>query len=173
MAQVSTPLFSFCTEKQTGTSTNFQPDYLYLTKFPRVWSGPVIGFGLRAPTGGGTVVLALISDEKGQPNEVLFKTELPLPSGKDDAGSTNFVTFFPEPLFGHETVWMGIRFSAPVQVPLRFDAFNGKRTAATIDFARISGSLLSTALELVVDDQKLGLPILFPIFGEQTTTVGA
>jgi hypothetical protein len=173
MAQFSSPLFSFLTEKPKGTSATFDPDYLYLVRFPRVWYSPVLGFGLRAPSGGGTVALALVSDEKGQPNEVLFKTELALPNGKDDAGSTTFVTMFPEPVTGHETVWIGFRFSTTVQVPLGFEVFVGKRTAATIDFARISGSLLNTALEELLDDSKLGLPILFPIFGEQQPAGGA
>ncbi|HEX5661547.1 MAG TPA: hypothetical protein VFX59_30365 [Polyangiales bacterium] len=167
MARFSTELFALFTEKPTGTSTAFQPDYLYLTKFPRVWSGPVVGFGLRAPTGGGTVALALLSDDKGQPNEVLFKTELPVPSGKDSNGYSTLVTTFPEPVENQTIVWIGFRFSQQVQVPLRLDAFVGKRTAATVDFAQISGSLRNAALEDLLNDQKLGLPIVFPIFGEE------
>jgi hypothetical protein len=173
MAQFSSPIFSFLTEKPTGTSTTFEPDYLYLIKYPRVWTSPVLGFGLRAPNGGGTVDLALVSDAKGQPNEVLFKTELPLPNGKDDGGFTTLVSIFPEPVNGQETVWLGFRFSTAVQVPLGFRVFVGKRTAATIDFARISGSLLNTGMEELLNDPKLGSPILFPIFGEQQPMGGA
>jgi hypothetical protein len=171
MAQFSTPLLSLCTGKTTGTSTAFEPDYLYLIKFPRMWSGPILGLALRAPTGGGTVILTLVSDEKGQPNEVVFKTELPVPQGKDSAGHTTLIATFEEPLTAYDTFWLGLRFSAPVELPLHLPSFAGKRTAATIDFARISGSLLNTAMEDVPNDPRLGLPLLFPILVESLAGV--
>jgi hypothetical protein len=169
MAQFSPPLIPLLTEKPTGATSGFQPDYLYLTRFLRTWSTPVGALCLRAPQGEGTVTLALISDEQDQPNEVLFKTELNLPSGKDSSGWITLVTAIPEPVYGLETFWIGFRFSASVELPVRLPSFVGKRTAATIDFAQLTGSLLDTAMEDIHDDDRLGLPILFPIFLEEVS----
>ncbi len=167
MAHFSTPLFSYLLEKPSGSCSTFEPDYLYLTRFPRFWSSPILGFSLRAPCGEGTVIVTIVSDEKGQPNEVLFKTELPLPSGDTDQGSTTLITICPEPINGQDIVWLGVRFSKAVQVPTRMDVFNGLRTAGAVDFARISGSLRNMAMDTLTNDTKLGLPLLFPVFGAE------
>lgn len=168
MAQVSSPLIAYLKEKPTGSTTGFEPNHLYLMRFPRGWSAPIAGLSMRAPVGAGTVVLTLISDgpppdQMGEPNEVLFKTELNVPAGKDSAGYASLAVMFPEPFLYFDNFWLGFQFSDPVEVPTRLPVFNGKRTAAKMDFAKLSGSLLNTPMELLTNDDKLGAPILFPI----------
>lgn len=167
MAHVSSPLIQLLTQKPTGSSSAFDPDYLYLLRCLRTWSSPIGGIGMRCGAASdGTVTLALISDQDGQPNEVLFKSELNLPNGKDAAASTSLISMVAEPLFAIETFWIGFRFSARVDVPLRLAAFVGNRTAAPMDYAQLTGSLLGTPMETIVNDEQLGMPILFPIYRE-------
>lgn len=165
MTPVSSSLIELLTQKPTGSSSAFQPDYLYLVKFLRTDFNPLVGIGLRTGAGGdATVTLTVVSDQKGVPDEVLFKAELSLPRGKDASGAASLVTALPEPLNEISTFWLGFRLSAPVEVFTRLPVFVGSRSAATMDYAQLQGSLLNSAFEQIVNDDKLGMPILFPIF---------
>jgi hypothetical protein len=165
MTPVSSSLIELLTQQPTGSSSAFQPDYLYLVKFLRTDFNPLAGIGLRTGAAGdGTVMLAVVSDQRGVPNEVLFKTELSLPRGNGGAGEASLVTALPKPLNEISTFWLGFRFSTSVQVYTRLPVFVGSRSVATVDFGELTGSLLNTAFVQLVNDDTLGMPILFPIF---------
>ncbi len=170
MAQVSPPLISMMSEQPTGMSSAFEPEYLYLMRFPRIWSSPILGFCMRAPAGDASLALVVVSDgpderqQMGMPDEILFETVLQVSSDKESAGYSSLTVMFQQPLLGQETIWLGFRLSAPCQIPLRYPYFVGQRTVDKIDVAKLSGSLLQTPMELIWNDAKLGSPILFPIY---------
>jgi hypothetical protein len=166
MARVSSPEIHLLTTKATATSSAFERDYLYLVPYKRSWSSPIVGMGLRCGASAhGTVTLALVSDTDGQPDQVLFKTEMNLPHGKDSQGTSNVLASF-DPVYMIESFWIGLRTSVQVEFPLRIGAFYGRKTTAPMDYAQITGSLLKTPTDLIVNDEKLGMPFLIPVFDE-------